>query len=86
MIFFARRTSLHSPREATSTEVQDLRRENRNLKQVVAETVLENRVLKKSAGRRLGGRYVRLTAAEKHETIRLVEGADRRSGIQAARP
>ena len=40
----------HHPgeREATSTEVQDLRRENSNLKQVVAETVLENRVLKKS--------------------------------------
>ena len=35
-------------REATSTEVQDLRRENSNLKQVVAETVLENRVLNKS--------------------------------------
>ena len=31
---------MHSPREATSTGVQDLRRENRNLKQVVAETVL----------------------------------------------
>ena len=37
----------HHPgeREATSTEVQDLRRENSNLKQVVAETVLENRRL-----------------------------------------
>ena len=35
-------------REATSTEVQDLRRENTQLKQVVAETVLENRVLKKN--------------------------------------
>ena len=33
-------------REATSTEVQDLRRENSRLKLVVAETVLENRVLK----------------------------------------
>ena len=32
-------------REATSTEVQDLRRENSQLKQVVAEAVLENRVL-----------------------------------------
>ena len=64
-------------REATSTEVQDLRRENSQLKQVVAETVPENRVLKKqSTGLRLGGRYVRLTAAEKHEIIRLVEGSD----------
>ncbi len=35
-------------REATSTEVTDLRRENARLKEVVAETVLENRLLKKS--------------------------------------
>jgi transposase len=34
-------------REATSSEVQDLRRENSQLKQVMAETVLENRLLKK---------------------------------------
>ena len=34
-------------REATSTEVQDLRRENSQLKQVVAAAVLENRALKK---------------------------------------
>ena len=31
---------------------------------------------KKSGGLRCGGRYVRLTAAEKHEIIRLVEGSD----------
>ena len=37
----------NATREATSTEVQDLRRENSQLKQVVAEAVLENRVLKK---------------------------------------
>ena len=35
-------------REATSTEVIDLRKENTRLKQVVAEIVLENRLLKKS--------------------------------------
>jgi transposase len=35
-------------REATSTEVVTLRQENARLKQVVAETVLENRLLKKS--------------------------------------
>jgi transposase len=35
-------------REATSTEVADLRKENGRLKQLVAETVLENRLLKKS--------------------------------------
>ena len=35
-------------REATSTEVTDLRQENGRLKHVVAELVLENRLLKKS--------------------------------------
>ena len=35
-------------REAISNEVKELRRANRELKQVVAETVLQNRVLKKS--------------------------------------
>ena len=35
-------------REATSTEVTDLRKENSSLKQLVAEMVLENRLLKKS--------------------------------------
>ena len=35
-------------REATSDEVKELRQENARLKMVVAETVLENRVLKKS--------------------------------------
>ena len=35
-------------RQATSNEVQDLRQENEQLKQVVAELLLQNRVLKKS--------------------------------------
>ena len=35
-------------REATSNEVSDLRKENARLKERVAETVLENRLLKKS--------------------------------------
>jgi transposase len=35
-------------REATSNEVSVLRKENARLKEVVAETLLENRVLKKS--------------------------------------
>ena len=35
-------------REATSSEVQELRTENRELKEVVAELTLRNRVLKKS--------------------------------------
>ena len=35
-------------RQATSEDVKDLRRENEQLKQLVAELVLKNRVLKKS--------------------------------------
>lgn len=35
-------------REANSSEVKDLRSENRSLKEVVAELTLDNRVLKKS--------------------------------------
>jgi transposase len=35
-------------REATAPEVKTLRDENARLKQVLAETVLENRLLKKS--------------------------------------
>ncbi len=35
-------------REATSTDVTELRQENGRLKHVVAELVLENRLLKKS--------------------------------------
>ena len=35
-------------REATSDEVKDLQDENRELKEVVAEITLKNRVLKKS--------------------------------------
>jgi transposase len=39
-------------REATSNQVEEMRRENEQLKQVVAELLLKNRVLKKSV---LGG-------------------------------
>lgn len=39
-------------REATSSEVTGLRQENEQLKQVVAELLLKNRVLKKSATER----------------------------------
>ena len=35
-------------RETSSSEVHDLRKENARLKELVAETVLENRLLKKS--------------------------------------
>jgi transposase len=46
-------------RQATSSEVGDLRKENDQLKQLVAELALKNRVLKKSANgleSRWGGR------------------------------
>ncbi len=35
-------------RDASSSEVSELRQENRRLKELVAETILENRLLKKS--------------------------------------
>jgi len=43
-----RRLAGDTVREATSNEVKDLRDENRQLKEVVAEITLHNRVLKKS--------------------------------------
>jgi len=42
------RLSGNTRREATSDEVIDLRKENNQLKQVLADTVLKNSVLKKS--------------------------------------
>jgi transposase len=43
-----RRLAGDTARAATSTEVQDLRREARDLKKCVADLTLENRLLKKS--------------------------------------
>ncbi|WP_157617120.1 IS3 family transposase, partial [Thioclava pacifica] len=60
-------------RAATSTEVKDLRREARNLKEVVAEQALELRLLKKKHARGWGRRRMRYPASEKLEIIRLVE-------------
>ena len=62
-------------RQATSSEAADLREENEQLKQVVAELLLKNRVLKKvpGAGDRRMGRLTRSSASEKREIIRLVE-------------
>ncbi|WP_341368203.1 IS3 family transposase [Yoonia sp. BS5-3] len=62
-------------RAATSTEVKDLRRESRDLKEVVAEQALELRLLKKKHARGWGGRRMRYPASEKLEIIRLVEGS-----------
>ena len=47
-----RRLSGDTARQASSTEVKDLRRETSDLKEALAETLLENRLLKKSM---LGG-------------------------------
>jgi len=43
-----RRLNGDTQREANSTEVTELRSENQNLKEVVAELTLKNRALKKS--------------------------------------
>ncbi|MCR9275467.1 MULTISPECIES: IS3 family transposase [Mameliella] len=62
-------------RAATSTEVKDLRRESRDVKEVVAEQALELRLLKKKHDRGWGCRRMRYPASEKLEIIRLVEGS-----------
>ena len=51
-------------REATSTEVKGLRKEAVTLKEVVAELMLENRLLKKKHDRRWGRRGMRYPASE----------------------
>jgi transposase-like protein len=59
---------------ANADEVKDLRREARDLKEVVAEQALELRLLKKHVRRR-GRPRMRYPASEKLEIIRLVEGS-----------
>jgi len=49
------RLSGNTKRQASSNEVDDLRQENEQLKQAVAELLLQNRVLKKSVGGSTGG-------------------------------
>ena len=61
-------------RAATTDEVKDLRREARDLKEVVAEQTLELRVLKKSMLEGWGRPRMRYPASEKLEIIKLVEG------------
>ncbi|MBO67739.1 MAG: IS3 family transposase [Acidiferrobacteraceae bacterium] len=60
-------------REATSDEVKELRAESAALKEALAEQVMENRLLKKKRTGGWGGRYMRYSASEKYEIIRLVE-------------
>ncbi|MDH3669278.1 MAG: IS3 family transposase [Paracoccaceae bacterium] len=60
-------------RQANTNDVTDLRREARDLKEVVAEQTLELRLLKKKHARGWGGTRMRYPASEKLEIIRLVE-------------
>ena len=60
-------------REATSDEVKGLRAEAHQLKELLAELVMENRLLKKKRAGGWGVRYMRYAAAEKLEIIRMVE-------------
>ena len=60
-------------RQATSNEVKALRAEARDLKEALAEQMLENRLLKKKHDRGWGRRGMRYPASEKLEIIRLVD-------------
>ncbi|MFP6705772.1 MAG: IS3 family transposase [Alphaproteobacteria bacterium] len=60
-------------RQATSNEVKALRGEARDLKEALAEQMLENRLLKKKHDRAWGRARMRYPASEKLEIIRLVE-------------
>ena len=68
-----KRLSGDTARQASSGEVKDLRREMHDLKEALAEQVLENRLLKKKHDRGWGRRRMRYPASEKLEIIRLVE-------------
>ncbi|MEP4839528.1 MAG: IS3 family transposase [Paracoccaceae bacterium] len=68
-----RRLAGDTARAATTDEVKDLRREARDLKEVVAEQTLELRLLKKKHARGWGRPRMRYAASEKLEIIRLVE-------------
>ncbi|NQY62084.1 IS3 family transposase [Cognatishimia sp.] len=60
-------------RAANTDEVKELRREAKDLKEVVAEQTLELRLLKKKHARGWGRPRMRYAASEKLEIIRLVE-------------
>jgi putative transposase len=60
-------------RAANTDEVKELRREAKDIKEVVAEQTLELRLLKKKHVRRWGRPRMRYAASEKLEIIRLVE-------------
>ena len=60
-------------RAANTDEVKELRREAKDLKEVVAEQTLELRLAQKKHVRRWGRPRMRYPASEKLEIIRLVE-------------
>src|SRR5262249_4806364 len=59
-------------REATSDEVKELKAEARQLKETLAEVLIETACSKKRS-RGWGGRFMRYSASEKFEIIELVE-------------
>ncbi|MEJ6596039.1 IS3 family transposase [Parasphingorhabdus sp.] len=68
-----RRLAGDTARAANTDEVRDLRKEARDLKEVVAEQMLEMRLLKKKHDRGWGRRRMRYPATDKLEIIKLVE-------------
>ena len=70
-----RRLAGDTARAATTDEVKDLRREARDLKEVVAEQTLELRLAQKKHDEGWGRPRMRYPASEKLEIIRLVEGS-----------
>lgn len=66
-------------REATSDEVTELRKDNQRLKEMVADLMLRYDIVKKLDHPGLSikyGKYMRLSASEKLEIIRLVGNSD----------
>jgi hypothetical protein len=60
-----------NPESGEKSRVKEIQAQARQLKELVAELMIENRLLKKAYSAM--GRYMRYTAAEKLEIIRLVE-------------
>ena len=70
-------------RAATSDEVKDLRREASALKEVVAELMLENRLLKKRMARPVRKRFVRADLTGLHQRIRSRSCRSGQDGVRA---
>ena len=76
-----RRLAGDTARAANTDEVKELRREAKDLREVVAEQTLELRLLKKMHDRRWGRPRMRYSASEKLEIIRLVEESHLSAGL-----